>query len=354
MLMHDLIIVGGSVAGLSLARKLPELDVLVLEDGQIGRPVQCSGLYSTNIEKFVPRAGLEEMTEHTVSGAVLHSPGGRMVELKKDRTAAYVVDREKLDIFLRKQCACDIREGERAETVSFFPDRATVRTSKVTYDSKMVAGCDGPRSIVGKSLGSLPKETINGIIAIVKEKNISPSVELWFDKTLLADGFFWKVPRGQSTEYGAFSSDATYKKLESFFRLGDYERRAGIIPFGPPKTAFNRAILLGDAAAQVKPWSGGGVVYAMTAAEAAGKVIREAVQKNDFSEKFLQSYEKSWQKSFGKKIALGMRGRQLFKKMSNPQIDRLFAVAQKLPLNHLDMDFPDIGFAQNLLKFFGR
>ena len=352
--MHDLIIVGGSVAGLSLARQLPELNILMLEDGQIGKPVQCSGLYSTNIEKFIPKNALEEMTEHTVSSAILHSPSGKTITLKKDKTAAYVINREKLDLFLRKQCTGEVKENEKCTGVSFFADRVEVATQKAVYAAKMVSGCDGPRSIIGRTLGAAPKETINGIIAITREKNTDPFVELWFDKLLLKDGFFWKVPRGNSCEYGAFSSDATYAKLETFFSINNYEKRAGVIPFGPPQTVFDRAILIGDAAAQVKPWSGGGVVYAMTAAEIAAGVIKKAVKENNFSEKTLSAYEQQWKKSFGKKIALGMRGRGLFQKMSNGQIDRLFAVAQKLPLNSLDMDFPDLGFAQKLLPFFRK
>jgi flavin-dependent dehydrogenase len=63
------------------------------------------------------------------------------------------------------------------------------------------------------------------------------------------------------------------------------------VPFEPlPKVYTNNVLLTGDAAGFVDPLSGGGIELAMISGEKAAKVAAEAVQANDFSEKFLSRY----------------------------------------------------------------
>ena len=108
---------------------------------------------------------------------------------------------------------------------------------------------------------------------------------------------------------------------------------------GIRKSYFNRALLVGDAAGQVKPWSGGGVVYGLTCAGIASETIREAFMKNDLGEGSLEAYERLWKRRIGKNITLGMAGRKLLKTMNNGMLDMLFRIAGKIDLNWLDMDF---------------
>jgi flavin-dependent dehydrogenase len=137
-----------------------------------------------------------------------------------------------------------------------------------------------------------------------------------------------------------WGSGSRFDVLEKFFSLKKgrvpYAKRSGVIPLGPPKTYFDRVLLVGDAASQVKPWSGGGLVYAMRCAQIAAGVLTNA---DDFSESSLRAYELKWKKSVGKQIAAGMAMRKLYKHMSNSQVDKFIATARFLKiLNKLDMD----------------
>ena len=54
---------------------------------------------------------------------------------------------------------------------------------------------------------------------------------------------------------------------------------------GPiPKTYSNGFLAVGDAASQVKPTTGGGVIFGLTCAKTAGEVAYEAVKNSNFSE----------------------------------------------------------------------
>jgi flavin-dependent dehydrogenase len=219
-----------------------------------------------------------------------------------------------------------------------------MKTGQGEVMARAVIGCDGPGSVVRKHFRVRPRELLQGIIAIRNEKDSSDHVEIWLDRNI-CDGFLWRIPRGDSVEYGMLGGFVKFSQLEDFFKLtGPLEKRAGLIPIGPCKSYFDRAILVGDSAGQTKPWSGGGVIYGMTCAGHAVKTLKKALDANDFSEEALSSYEDAWKAELDKPICLGLMARELFKEMGQNQFLELFKKLASMDLNKLDMDFPVLGF----------
>lgn len=350
----DVLVAGAGPVGLYLAGLLGKsgLAVTVLEEhDSIGRPNHCSGLVSRNLDLFV--RPMREWIEHEVSGAIISS-GSASISLRKTRPAAYVIDREMFDLSLSE--GLDVRPGTRVEGVSAGEEGNSskegasrlrsekgiaVKTNKGVFRAQMLIGCDGANSVVARHFGSRPKKLLMGVIGITREEDYSENVEIMIDKTRARDGFFWKIPRGRTTEYGLFSSKADFLELEKFFGIKPAERRTGLIPLGPGKTYFNRAVLVGDAAGMSKPWSGGGLIYGLTAARIAANVVCEAFNQNDFSEGFLSRYESGWKKEIGRQIQVGMFGRGIFESMDNGDVKivlKLLRICNPL-MNMLDMDF---------------
>ncbi|MBI2675482.1 MAG: NAD(P)-binding protein [Candidatus Aenigmarchaeota archaeon] len=341
--MHDIAIVGAGASGLYLASLLEkEFDVVVIEEHKQAGGKACSGLYSANIEKFVDIN--ESWIEHAVEGAVLHSPNSTEVKVTKGKTAAYVMNRDLFDRHLASGLSCPLKFDTRVEKIK-IGNHVKLLTDKGIFESRMVIGADGANSAVRRHFKTSPKEIVNGIIAITNQQDCSKNVDLWFNKKLISDGFFWKIPRGKRTEYGALGRNINYNMLESFFRLRDYKKHAAFIPIGPCKSYFDRCLLIGDAAGITKPWSGGGVLYAFNCAKIAKNVIKTAFDRNDFSERVLKSYEGQWKTKLGINIALGLVAREALKSMADRDIDSLFAKFNEKKMSRLDMDFPfaDIG-----------
>lgn len=339
--MHDVIITGAGPVGLYLASLLEKrLNVLVLDKSrELGKKAD-SGLYSLNLGDFIPFK--KEWIEHQVSGATFHSPR-EQIEFRKPATAAYVVDREKFQLWLSRQLKSKILLKTFVKEIEINKN-VKIKTTQGTFESKMLIGCDGASSFVRKHFGVAPQELVNGIIGITKEKNTNDFVDLYFDTERIKDGFFWKIPRGETTEYGALGKNVNFLDLENFFKIKKYEKRAAFMNVGLFKTYFPRTILVGEAAGQVKPWSFGGIIFGFTCSQIARDVIFEAFRKNDFSEEFLKKYDELWKKKIGKTIRLGLRLREMLKEMDNEKLDRYFRLAKKIPfLNKLDMDFPNVG-----------
>lgn len=101
--------------------------------------------------------------------------------------------------------------------------------------------------------------------------------------------------------------------------------RQKAIPLGTlPRTYGDRILVIGDAAGQVKPTTGGGIYFGHLGAKIAAKVLKEALEGDDLAAARLSRYQKRWKIKMGKEIFLGYLVRQLYDKLSDHQIGRIF------------------------------
>jgi geranylgeranyl reductase family protein len=358
--MHDLIVVGAGPVGSFLASLCCRgSNTLVLEEHARAGEKACSGLVSGRLKGLLPKKVFNSpgVVQHRVRAARIHV-GNEVTELKNDEDV-YVIDRGVLDRRLAEHAVssgCGIEYGSRVSGVSVKDDRVVILAGKERYDAGMVAGCDGARSAVAGVIGSAPPVLLNGIIARVDAKDGSDCVEMWFDKGIVSDGFLWKIPRGSQTEYGAMGTGVKFPLIVSFFGLEKrgFTKEAAPIPMGLTKTFSDRLLLVGDAACQTKPWSGGGVTYGLLSAKVASNVIKKALDDDDFSEGALSKYEILWKKILGKDIRGGLAIRDLYQDLDMPEITRLLKAlgpfGDGADAKGIDFDFPVSRFRGGLLS----
>jgi flavin-dependent dehydrogenase len=117
------------------------------------------------------------------------------------------------------------------------------------------------------------------------------------------------------------------------------------IPLKPlPKTYLERVIVVGDAAGQVKPTTGGGVYYGLLCAEAAADTLHRALATDTFSEKLFSGYQKAWQEMIGWELQIGYFARRLYERLSDRQIDQLFQLTTLNGIHESLLQSPDISF----------
>ncbi len=341
--MYDLAVIGAGPVGSFLASRCASgMEVLVLEEDESAGSKACSGLVSERFMDMLPREvrNAEGLVQHRVRGADVHFMG-KALGFRKSGTAAYVLDRGMLDMLMARHavsCGAQVRYGERVLGAREKPDCVALRTQKHEFMAGTAAGCDGARSVVAAAMGAAPAEVVNGLILYEEKEARGDSVGMWFDKSLVKDGFFWKIPRGATTEYGCMGKGLGFGMLSKFFGLQGVEglrRDAAPIPLGPPeRTVSEKMLLVGDAAAQTKPWSGGGLAYGFIAAGCA----REALLKGDG----LGSYEASWRKILMKDIHGGLMLREFYRDLDldglSSVIDRLESAGSRG--EGIDFDFP--------------
>ena len=313
--MHDFLVVGAGPAGSRFARRAAErgYDVVAFEQGEVGKPLACSGHVSTDIWSFVPDDAKARLKQNEIRGARFHTGGPQSDAHRfyKQEQISNVIDRVELDRTLAdaaRDAGADIREQHTVVDLAERRDWVQLRVrgpdGVETHRGRMVVGCDGPNSRVRTAVGLPdPEELLHGVLGFTGE----PDHENFVDVHLTVPRFFaWRIPRGDAgVEYGLATppSDDVSEQFEQFvsgYGVETDRRCSGLIPIGPPEqTHTGRVFLLGDAAGQNKPFTGGGILYGMTAADIAADVVDPADPTT------LETYEQAWRDELESDIALG-------------------------------------------------
>jgi flavin-dependent dehydrogenase len=103
-------------------------------------------------------------------------------------------------------------------------------------------------------------------------------------------------------------------------------------------------VLVGDAAGQVKPTTGGGIYYGLLCAEVAADVLHQAISVNDFSAQVLSEYDRRWRRLLSRELQIGRWARWLFERLNDRQIDRLFDMVQRQGFSEALLNSADFSF----------
>jgi flavin-dependent dehydrogenase len=121
---------------------------------------------------------------------------------------------------------------------------------------------------------------------------------------------------------------------------------------GPIAKAYSNGFLaVGDAASQVKPTTGGGVIFGLTCAKIAAQVASEAITRNDVSSDYLQLYQKRCMEKLGFDVSVMLRMRRFLDALSDERIDRALRFCATVGLKKALENVEEIDFqGQTLLR----
>ena len=316
-------VVGAGPAGILAAKRIAErgFSVQVFEEHPaVGEPSHCAGLISV---EGLRRLGVEphvSFIQGTVYGGRIYAPSGEHVEIRDRKPRAYVVDRAAFDRRLYGEAAdagAEFTLSERVEALEFDGGRAALRLRGGTVEPTVIIDAEGPGarllSQAGHDTGQ--RGLLNGFNVDVEGVEVDPGiVELWFGESL-AEGFFaWVIPTGDDAARCGLASrgdglSSLKKFLKNRFGVEPPARvRAGHVCTGGPvqRTVYGNVLLVGDAAGQVKPTTGGGVVLGGLCACIAGDVASEHLGGGEK----LSRYDKLWREKYGSEFRsmLALRG----------------------------------------------
>lgn len=299
--MYDVIIVGAGPTGSYAASRLAELGykVFVLEQKEdAGENVCCTGIIS--VECF-NAFNLDATIFRPTSSAKFFAPSGEFITLYRESPQAYIIDRASLDKSLKERA-----QGYGADYLFSAPVIAT--TPEPDYVS-VTADCQGEQktfvaqvAVLACGFGSeLPEKLglgkipdfVVGAQAEVETKDVD-EVEVYFDQNLFPGFFGWLVPTKDNKglagllvrENPVLHLGNLLSRLQSQGKItsAQADMKFGTIPLGSlPRTYANRVIVVGDAAGQVKPTTGGGIYYGLLCADIATHCLHQAFLAHDFS-----------------------------------------------------------------------
>lgn len=402
MRIYDAVVVGGGPVGCAAAEVISGkgYDVLVMEEHkEIGRPVQCAGIVTPRI---LDMAGISDSCVlNEVRGANIYPPDGNKLVLDAGKTKALIIDRAMFD---RQMAEKAVRSGSTIWLNTKFLDGKRKRAKNGAKDgcallkirrdgavdnigARIVIGADGIQSSVAKRFGLPYPGAANILPGFEAELSPGPGGALVhgqahgadgrrdgtgenaFDREFVnlylggevAPGFFgWAIPTDNALRVGLCVWKAKrppYHYFRELLKNDEFKGWkpvayfSGAVPIGVLKKTYGeRVMTVGDAAAQVKPLTGGGVYTGLRCAKHCGDTGVAALEAGDFSERFLGRYQKAWTGDIGAELKRSLKIRLAFLDLDDRKINEAFEILRDPEILSLLTKKGDIDFPSKLYK----
>jgi digeranylgeranylglycerophospholipid reductase len=381
--MPDAIVVGGGPAGSFAALNLAKLGakVIVFEEHEaIGVPSHCAGHLSIRSLRnlgLYPLPG--KIVENTFSQANFYSPTGFNFSVHLATPVTCAVNRAAFDKHIADKAeAAGARYCLNSRVQSLLMEDGVVKgvnvkqgdkeervPAKIVVDAEGIAsrllrqtglsGLNGERLVYG----------VEAEVENVKDMDLN-AVEVFLGKNYALGFYAWLMPRldgtakvGLATNRGnpkEFLQRLMLKHPVASKQLSNAKiTRIAFHPItlgGPISKAYSDGFLaVGDAASQVKPTTGGGVVFGLTCARIAAEVADEAVRRNDVPSSFLALYQKRCTDTLGFDFGVMLRVRRFLDSLSDAKLDKVLRFCARIGLDKTLENVEEIDFqGQTLLK----
>jgi geranylgeranyl reductase family protein len=405
---YDVVVVGGGPAGCMAAKYAAKggASTLILEEhAEIGKPVHCAGLIS---RRAIEESELQNKSfiNCEIKGAVVYSPSFELI-LESPNQKAFAIKRDAFDQALAqaaKKEGADImlgskvnrvrkREGEKGLTVT-----TTTTNREENIRATVVIGADGVKSLVAKMAGlAVTKRRLSCVQIEGAYETEEAFAEIFVGRSVAPGFFAWVIPLGvEHTARIGLCIDKTvspqpnplpilkknvleHPVIARKYKGTPSKVTAGMIPIPvglgwrgqrhyTVKAYMDGGILLvGDAAVQIKPITGGGVYYGMKCGKIAGEIAAQACLSGEM--KLLNEYERRWRSAIGSEITFGLKVHRLRCVMSDRDLDTVLHTLSRNDIaQHVrktgDMDYPALALrelvtnpclfsvmARNILKY---
>ena len=344
---YDALVIGAGPAGSRAAHQLAlqgYRTAVFEKSGTIGNKPCCTGIIGRECVDLFDIGS--DCILQEANSAKLFAPSGEFIRIGKEEPQAYIVDRAAFDQSLAKKAknaGAAYLLSSNVRSISISPSGVELSVNQQgdtnTFHGKAVIIANGFGSKLPSKLGmGQIKNLITGAQVEVETNGIE-EVEVYFSHQIAPGFFAWLAPISKhQARIGLFAKENPGKylkqlltKLASEGKISSTEATIfyGGIPLKPlPRTCSERALVIGDAAGQVKPTTGGGIYYGLLCADFAAETLHRAFQSDDFSKKNLSQYEKLWKAKLGSELRIDYFARRLYNRLSDKRINTMFNIVR--------------------------
>ncbi len=363
--MSDILIVGAGPAGNQTAHVLSRLghSVTVLDAREVIGDKLCTGIVG---QECAERYGvLPEFIYRSANSVRVLPPYSDPVAISRPEIQAYVIDRVAFVASLAeraRRAGAEYRLRRRVTGIRVAPDGVTVSaqvpagpespTDDATevYRARAVVIAAGFGSRLARDVGLEPPRT-HAFAAQVPISGTDVDEVYVYAGRRMPKGFFgWVVPTqpgralvgllGRGRPNGALDVLVGGLREDGIAVDAVGRRRTWGVPLRPVARSYaDRALLVGDVAGHVKPTTGGGIYYALRAADLAAETLHRGLDRDDLSAGSLKRYEEGWKSLLGRELRIGYLARLLYERLDAAGVERVARAAASNGLLRGDVSF---------------
>lgn len=327
--MYDVVVAGGSIAGLLCAREIAgnKNTVLVIEeDYEIGTPEHCGGLVSTKGLEKLGIIPFSKTFDHLIESATIYAPNGNSFSINSKKQKVAEISRRELDKQIAHQAQ---KNGAVIKVRTSFQELTEegVRTNEGEIKCKIFVDARGVSSLIQKDRTGILSSAQYEIYADWIKKG---RVEVFFDQEKYPGFFAWIIPSGEGkgkvgvAGRGINVAETLEKFLEEKENYSTIRKIFAPIWIKGPIKKFvdDKTVIIGDAAGQAKPTTSGGIYTSGMGGIFAGRAISKFLKSNNKSD--LEQYQKQWMQQFGEEFEKQLLARKILERIDNNTINKLF------------------------------
>ena len=360
---YDVIVVGGGPSGSQVAYKLAGMGYIVAvveKKAALNSDVCCTGLVSREcVEKYnIP----ESVIHHWANSATLFPPSGKPIHIQRDMPQVAVLNRAAFNHIWAQRAQkagveyhfnCNLKgivreKGKVTAEVSRHGEGFSLRSRAI-----VIATGFGTQLLDNLGLGGAG-DFVMGAQAEVDSKDID-EVEVYFGNEVAPGFFAWLVPTSPGKALVgllARRDNAFYlRKLLNSLSANDKIVSAGVqmsfggVPLKPlPRTHSDNLLVVGTAAGQVKPITGGGIYFGLICADMAAGTLKRAFETGNLTAHGLAGYERTWRRKLAGELRTGHWARKVYEMLSDRQVSRIFGLMASTGIIEELQQSEEVGF----------
>jgi digeranylgeranylglycerophospholipid reductase len=336
---------------------------------ELGVPVQCGEALAEDILNEFEIKPDPRWALNRTNAVKIVSPSGievRISERKVTGKVGYILNRKVFDKFLAVRAAkagADVMVGTYVNGLIMDDGRpkgvkAHGIDGKLEVTAKVIIAADGVGSRVARWAGLDTTLKLDDVESGIQFQMVgvnfeSPDMmEFYLGSEIAPGGYGWVFPKGEDVAnvgLGVLASRAERRPIEylrnfiarmpGLSKGKVIEINGGGDPVSGPikKTVKDNLLVIGDAARQVNPLTGGGIDSAMRAGNIAGEVAAKAVAEGDTSEKKLREYERRWREQMGRRLERYLRAKDVFLSLTDDELDQLARTLSKVKFDRISL-----------------
>ncbi len=287
---YDVVICGGSFAGLAVARELraSRARVLVLDRYEIGEKQTSACCAPT---EWLENLGLQSSIKQTFDSMVMHTMGAH-IRWRLPYAFSTFDYRELCELLWRQ---CGDAEFETAKVDGRTGD--VVHTDRGDVRADLIVDGLGWRRVLSNGEPIQPPDATMSRGLEVHPHGSAPDLQLWVDPRYVPSGYGWNFPAGDELRIGIGSYDPRFHVKEPTNRLAvdegaDTVRYQGNwIPHKIRPAVEDGVFFVGDSAGHCLPMSAEGIRTAFYFGIACGRELAAVLEGSRTRAEALSAYD---------------------------------------------------------------